>query len=656
MPRWPILVAAFASPWAVSRPADAADPAPAWIFFHDKGPALAARLDDALSARSASLAPRALTRRQRARNDGGLDARDLDVWPAYLDALAAAGARPRATSRWLNAVSVTATPDVLDAIARRPEVRAIQAVARRARDVPWRGVSVRADDLPIPLNGGPERYGVAIDQLAMLGIPDLRGCGLDGSGVVVAVLDSGFTLGHSALTHIDVLAQRDFVKGDDVVSDEANDVPGQHDHGTSVLGLLAGQAPGSYMGAAPAVTVILAKTEDISFEQPIEEDWFVAGLEWAEGLGADMATASLGYFDWYEQADLDGKTAVTTIAANIAMENGLVMVAAAGNAGPEPTTIGAPADADRLIAVGAVAADGVVTDFSSRGPTADGRIKPDVSARGQDDWVVVPGSTDQYQQGNGTSYAAPLVAGVVAMLKQAYPALGAAEMQALLTSTATQAGAPGNAIGYGIVRGYDAAGLYCTCHDVDADGAFDVACGGTDCDDDAAAVLPGATEACNGIDDDCDGALGPGEDDADGDGELACAGDCDDGEAAMWSGASEDCGDGLDNDCDGDTDGADDDCADPNEATGAGASGAAQSEPAALTGGCGCRSAGRTHDGGLMALAMCALAVWRRRRRPGHDARAGQSSSPSSCAMAIGCAAKGSACTTSPDAAVRSVA
>jgi MYXO-CTERM domain-containing protein len=621
MPRWPSFPAALVC-LAVSPCVHAGEPDPTWVFLRDKGTSDSIATERALSDRASAIAPRALARRQRARSDRGVDARDLDVWQPYLDVLVAQGARPRATSRWLNAVSVTAAPDALRAIARLPAVRGLQPVARRARAQPGTAPAQRRDDLPIPLNGGPERYGVAIDQLTMLGVPELHGCNLDGSGVVVALLDSGFTLGHSALGHLDVLAQRDFVKGDDVVSDEGNDVPGQHNHGTSVLGLLAGQAPGSYMGAAPAVTVILAKTEDISFEQPIEEDWFVAGLEWVEGLGADMATASLGYFDWYEQADLDGKTAVTSIAANIAMENGLIMVAAAGNAGPEPTTLGAPADADGLIAVGAVGADGVVTDFSSRGPTADGRIKPDVSARGAEDWVVVPGSVDQYEQGNGTSYAAPLVAGVVALLKQAYPALGPSEMHALLTSTATQAAAPDNAIGYGIVRGYEAAGLYCTCHDVDADGVFDVACGGTDCDDGDSSVAPGFEESCNGVDDDCDGALGPDEEDGDGDGQLPCDGDCDDADSDVASGTAEDCADGVDNDCDGDKDGDDDDCEIPGQPSGAGGSGGAPSEPAALTGGCGCGSAGRPHHGGLLVLAVVALAGWRRRRQPRMDSSA----------------------------------
>jgi hypothetical protein len=425
-------------------------------------------------------------------------------------------------------------------------VRAVTPVARRSRPLLPPGPGTVT-----PHGRGLAEYGIATDQLAMLTVPSMHDCGLTGAGVVVALLDSGFTLDHEALAHLDVLGERDFINDDDVTADESGDPPGQHNHGTSVLSLLAGLAPGTYMGVAPEVTVILAKTEDIAAEQPIEEDWFVEGLEWAESLGADVATASLGYVDWYTVEDLDGQTAVTTIAANIAMQNGLVMVASAGNWGPNPTTIGAPADADMLIAVGAVDLDRVVTDFSSRGPTFDGRIKPDVAALGHDNWVVAPGTPDAYVQGNGTSYAAPLVAGVAALLKQAYPELTAADMHALLTGTATQSSMPDNAMGYGIVRGYRAAGLYCTCYDRDEDGWYDAACGGEDCDDFDADVNPDGAERCNGVDDDCDGALVQGEDDADGDGSLDCVDDCDDADTDVHPGAPEVCGDGIDNDCNG---------------------------------------------------------------------------------------------------------
>jgi len=388
----------------------------------------------------------------------------------------------------------------------------------------------------------------------MIGIPSLHECGLTGDGVVVGVQDTGFVLDHEAFADLDVLAQWDFIHDDGVTHDEEEDAEGQHSHGTSVLSLLAGWDEGSFGGVAPDVTVILSKTEDTSQEEPIEEDWWVEGLEWLEEMGADVVTASLGYIDWYDPQQLDGQTAVTTQAANVALDNGLILVNSAGNEGPDAWTLVAPADADGLIAVGAVDVLGHVAEFSSRGPTADGRIKPDVCAMGVDNWVVDATTVDAYRQGSGTSYAAPMVAGLVALLLQAFPDLGPDGMLELLTSTASNATAPDNETGWGIVSGVAAVGLYCTCTDYDEDGYYDADCGGEDCDDFRAEIHPGADEICDGFDSDCDGAILDGEEDADHDGYLACdsvAADCDDLDPDTYPGADEEPYDGVDQDCDG---------------------------------------------------------------------------------------------------------
>jgi hypothetical protein len=277
----------------------------------------------------------------------------------------------------------------------------------------------------------------------------------------------------------------------------------------------------------------------------------------------------------------------------------------------------------------------VVTDFSSRGPTFDGRIKPDVCAPGKDDWVVVPNSPDAYTQGSGTSYATPLVAGVAALLKQAYPKLGPASMHALLTGTATHAAMPDNDYGYGVVQGLVAAGLYCSCHDADADESFDVACGGDDCDDGAADVNPSAPELCNGRDDDCDGMFAPDEEDLDSDGSLACDGDCDDGDPDVHPGAKEDCDNGIDDDCDGAVDAEQPECAPtpdggPTETPDGGTATPASGTPPEEDGSCGCRlhDTDRGNWGGLGWL--CALWAAVAARRLTASCRAGRWSSSGS--------------------------
>ena len=601
--RWlPIAVVAVSLlPWT----AYAADGRPTWVFLRDKGVA-GEDLVAALDRRAEGLAARTLERRLRVRQDAGLDGRDADLFAPYLAGVIATGAVMRASSRWLNALSVVATAEQLADIATLPYVVGVQPVA--SRDRPFR--SVRIPDIAsrstTDSSGETDAsHGVAEEQLALIGIPDLHDCGLDGTGVVVGVQDTGFSLEHEAFAQLDVVDQHDFINDDDETADETGDPAGQHDHGTWVLSLLAGWDPGDYKGVAPRISVLLSKVEDTSQEQPIEEDWWIEGLEWLEAAGADVVTSSLGFIDWYEPGDLDGQTALTSQAAKVALDNGLIVVNSAGNSGPDPTSIIAPADVDGVIAVGAVDVDGGIADFSSRGPTADERIKPDVCAVGVDNWIVDRATTDGYEQANGTSFAAPMVAGLVALLLQAFPDLTPAQMHELLTSTASQASNPDNDFGFGIPSGTDAAGLYCTCWDVDEDGFYDEACGGTDCDDDNPDANPDATEICNGFDDDCDGQLAADEEDADGDSFWACDDDCDDDDDEIHPDAEEICDNGLDDDCDDLSDTEDPDCPAPlPEAT------------VDSDGSCGCRLSRRSSAplAALGLLALWAAAEARRRR------------------------------------------
>src|SRR5690606_26932934 len=227
--------------------------------------------------------------------------------------------------------------------------------------------------------------------------------------------------------------------------------PNQHIHGTLVLATITGHDPGNFRGVAPGVAVLLSKTEHQAVEEPFEEDVYVEGLEWIEAMGADIFSASLMYSSWYTAEDYDGATAVSTVAIEIAIGNGLIVFTAMGNAGPDPSTLGAPADAAGAISLGAVNVAGELAPFSSRGPTADDRIKPDVLAPGWAVYTVDPGTVDGYVQINGTSFSTPIAAGVGALLLEAYPWLTPAEMAELLRSTASQADAPDNDHGHGII-------------------------------------------------------------------------------------------------------------------------------------------------------------------------------------------------------------
>jgi subtilisin family serine protease len=212
------------------------------------------------------------------------------------------------------------------------------------------------------------------------------------------------------------------------------------------------------VGPAWGAEYLLAKTEIIDREIEIEEDNWVAGIEWADLNGADIVTSSLGYIAWYTPDSLDGKTALCTRAAEIAVSRGIVVTNAAGNNGPYGTLI-APADGESVISVGAVDRYGELAYISSRGPTADGRIKPELVAMGVDVYTVMHPTTTDYWVYTGTSYATPLVAGVCAQLLELHPDWTPADVRSALLCTATRHNFPDNDFGYGLPQALLASGL-----------------------------------------------------------------------------------------------------------------------------------------------------------------------------------------------------
>jgi serine protease AprX len=251
------------------------------------------------------------------------------------------------------------------------------------------------------------------------------------------------------------------VNNDPVVDDQVPpDVSGEGSHGTLTLACVAGSLPGTYSGTAFGCAVALGKTEKGSTESPVEMDNWQRGAEWADSLGADVISSSLGYYQFdspfpsYTYDDMDGQTTVVTRAASEAMRRGLTVVTAVGNEGANAWHyLIAPADADTVIAVGGVDSLNVVVGFSSRGPSADGRIKPDVTAMGRS--VYLPSFTNPaaFGRASGTSFATPLTAGVAALVLQAHPTWGPFEVREALRETALNHLSPNNDIGWGLVQG-----------------------------------------------------------------------------------------------------------------------------------------------------------------------------------------------------------
>lgn len=438
---------------------------------------------------SLAVTKRAIERRGLRARGAVIDERDLHVDPSFVAALRALGANVRTESRWLHAVSIEAPPATLEVIASLPFVREIRPVRGGRRD---ELVAVPADAT------GDSAYGAALPQLSQIELLPLHARGFRGAGVVIGVLDTGFSRIHEAFQHperpLEVIAEWDFINQDGDTAIEKGDDPNQHRHGTWILGTMAAYLPGELLGAAYDASYILAKTEDVTSETPIEEDFYVAGLEWIEALGADVATSSLGYIDWYLPEDLDGATAVTTIAVNIATAKGLICVTAAGNGGhdDDPATwrIIAPADAFDVISCGAVRDDGSIAGFSADGPTADGRVKPEVLARGVGTATVHSIDPSGLAGVSGTSLSTPLVAGAVACILEARPELDAIALRTLLFASATEAAAGPDPLfvrGYGIVQADSTARSGRAPGDLDLDGVV----GGVDL-----AVLLGAWGTC----------------------------------------------------------------------------------------------------------------------------------------------------------------
>ena len=438
------------------KTAGAGETTPVWVFFTDRGNLSAAGTEAEIGRVASTFDRAAVERRLRARPGRPFDQADLPVHRPYLDALKQEGAALISSSKWLNAAAVRADAGQIEAIACLPFVRQLRRVSGSigGPGEPDLGEAPPAGEAVL------YQYGYAWRQLNQIQVPALHTEGFTGTGIKVGVFDTGFWLEHETFADLNLIAQHDFIQDDDTTSNQAGDPSSQHDHGTMCLSLLAGQTPGTMMGGAFDAEYILAKTEDVANEQPIEEAWWIEALEWADSLGVQVISTSLSYKDWYTYEDMDGDTAPITNAADQAAMNGIVVVVAAGNSGAsEWKYIGAPADGDSVITVGSVDSLGTRSYFSSQGPTYDGRIKPTVMAMGQADYIADVVSTSSYRRGSGTSFATPLVAGAVALILEKHPNWLPENVIEAITATGTRASNPDTLYGWGILQA-DAASDY----------------------------------------------------------------------------------------------------------------------------------------------------------------------------------------------------
>lgn len=438
------------------------DTQPYWIFFTGRGNI---DIEKAVAANSAdSSIPKTSSRRARVFGiENIFDERDLPVNPAYIEAVTGSGGAIRTVTRYFNGVSAELDSDALAEIQRLEFVYDVRPVASFHRQVP---VSKSAPESPPAVEKTTGlSYGYSFNQLDLINVPDLHEQGYLGKGILIAVLDSGFDgIGHAAFDSLSVAYTRDFVDGDDE--------PYGHDHGTEVLSVMAALDHGLMIGAAPYADYVLARTEIVENvpnepDYRVEEDNWVAAIEWADSLGVDVVNSSLGYNifeggDGYTWDDLDGNTAITTIAADIAVSKGIVVVTSAGNEGNDAWYyITTPADGFDVLAVGSVDVNLNISAFSSRGPTADGRIKPDFVTLGSSVSVVNTGETEGYNYSQGTSYASPSLAGAAALLLEIHPEWSPGDLRDALRETSIDLGEAGadSLYGWGLADAFAASGL-----------------------------------------------------------------------------------------------------------------------------------------------------------------------------------------------------
>ena len=374
---------------------------------------------------------------------------DYIINQSYIDRIKRLNVEIKNQSRWLNAISVIADMQKINLINKLAFVKKIEPVYRHTKKKSIQAVGDRNDQ------SRNIEYGSSYDQIEQINCRIPHIAGYFGQGVRVLYLDTGYEFGHTAYDSLNLIAQYDFINGDENTANETDQeiTDNQDDHGTICLSVMAGHAPGNLIGPAFKSEYLLAKTEIMAEEIQQEEDNYVAALEWGESLGADIACASLGYLDWYSYEDLDGNSAVTTIAVDIASNLGVLCINSAGNEGDDPWYyIIAPADADSVISVGAVNRDGTIANFSSRGPTYDGRIKPEVCALGVSVYCVRSNTENDYRAASGTSFSAPLAAGAAAVILSANPEWTNMQVREAIMMTASLSNIPDNIYGYGILN------------------------------------------------------------------------------------------------------------------------------------------------------------------------------------------------------------
>jgi len=409
---------------------------------------------------SAYLSQKSISRRLR--QHIAIDSTDLPVTPRYIDSVRLAGAViVRDTSRWLNQVCIATTDSTaLAKINSFPFVITAQPIMRPVGigNAHNNQFTEHVDSVST-INGvtGIQdfyNYGKSYPQIHIHNGEYLHNLGFHGEGMSIAILDAGFYHYLSLPAFDSVLSNNQVKDTYDFVARNPSVNEGYY-HGMECFSIMASNLPGQLVGTCPKANYYLYVSEDVYSESPVEEQYWTAAAERADSMGVDVISTSLGYsqfdnpyFD-HTYADMNGHTTIAAKAAGLAAKKGIIVVVAAGNAGNVSWHyITTPADADSIVAVGAVSTSGVVGTFSSYGPSSDGRVKPEVASVGVGTALQTTIGTVGF--GNGTSFATPNMAGLITCLWQAFPEFSNKEIIQAVEKSSSIFPAPDNRIGYGL--------------------------------------------------------------------------------------------------------------------------------------------------------------------------------------------------------------
>jgi len=402
-----------------------------------------------ISNPSEYLSARAIAR--RASRAPGIDSTDLPVNPNYLTQVESLGVTIHNRSKWMNGITVLVSDSgTMSQVRTLSFVRFVQYTGKIDAALPVSSIkkSVKAS---------PD-YGSATIQIDQLNGKYLHNLGYRGKGILIGVIDAGFNNVNVNPAFDSLHLQNRLLGTKDIIKPNSN-IYAEDAHGANVLSIMAGNLPGQYLGSAPDASFWLIRTEYAPSEYLVETDFWCSGIEFADSVGVDVVNSSLGYTQFddvsmnFTYADMNGKVSRASRAAGLAAKKGIIVCISAGNDGNKAWKyIGSPADAEGIVAVGAVASTGLPSNFSSFGPSSDNRVKPEICSMGSlTSYVNTAGSTFS---GNGTSYASPVMAGMMACFLQAskttYPPCDLDTMlKAVFESGSLYAG-PTAQMGYGI--------------------------------------------------------------------------------------------------------------------------------------------------------------------------------------------------------------